>query len=90
MLSRQSEARTQYERAAMLYPTAQSPLLALSQLAHSFNEIGDAFLALKRVFALPHTDFWKDDPWWTYDLSHVRDADALVAEMYELFGRLQR
>jgi len=90
ILSRRSEARDQYERAATLYPTAQSPLLALSQLARNGDDVEDAYLALRRVFALPHTDFWKDDPWWIYDLSHVRDADALVAEMYKLFGRLER
>ncbi len=90
MLSRQIEARAQYERAAALYPTAQSPLLALSQLARSGDDLEGAISALQSVFGLPHTDFWKDDPWWIYDLSHVRDADALIAEMREIFGRLPR
>lgn len=89
-LSRPSEARDQYERAAMLYPTAQSPLLALSQLARSSNDLKGALLALQRVFALPGKDSWKDDPWWIYDLAHVRDADALVAEMHKVFGGLSR
>jgi tetratricopeptide (TPR) repeat protein len=88
MISLQSEAREQYERAAALYPTAQSPLLALSQLARSGDDVEGAISALQSVFGLPHTDFWKDDPWWIYDLSHVRDADALIAEMREIFGRL--
>ena len=90
MLSRQSEARDQYERAAMLYPAAQSPLLALSRLARGSDDIEGAFIAIQRVFALPRKDSWKDDPWWTYDLSHVRDADALVAAMHETFRRLPR
>jgi hypothetical protein len=89
-LSRPSEAREQYERAAVLYPTAQSPLLALSQLADSNGDVEGAFLAIQRVFALPRTDSRKDDPWWTYNLSAVRDADALVAEMHQLFGELPR
>jgi tetratricopeptide (TPR) repeat protein len=86
MLSRRSEARDQYERAATLYPAAQSPLLALSQLAHSSDDVNGAFLALQRVYELPRADLWKDDPWWAYDLSHVRDADELVAEMHKVFG----
>jgi tetratricopeptide (TPR) repeat protein len=90
MLSRRSEAREQYERAAMLYPTAQSPLFALSQLAHSSGDVEGAFLALQRVFELHRTDSWKDDPWWTYDVSPVRDADALVAELYQMSGGLPR
>lgn len=90
MLSLQSEARDQYERAASLYPTAQSPLLALSQLARGSDDVQGAFLAIQRVFELPRTDAWKDDPWWTYDLSHVRDAEALIEEMHETFGRLPR
>jgi tetratricopeptide (TPR) repeat protein len=87
-LSRRSEARDQYERAAMLYPTAQSPLLALSQLARNSDDLEGALLSLKRVFALPRKDPWKDDPWWIYDLAHVRDADGLIAEMRRMFGGL--
>jgi tetratricopeptide (TPR) repeat protein len=90
MLSLRSEAREQYERAAMLYPAAQSPLLALSQLAHSSDDVKGALLALQRVYELPRADLWKDDPWWAYDLSHVRDADELVAEMHKVFGGLPR
>jgi tetratricopeptide (TPR) repeat protein len=89
-LSRRSEARDQYERAAGLYPTAQSPLLALSQLARSSDDLEGASLSLKRSFALPRKDPWKDDPWWIYDLAHVRDADALVAEMHKMFGGLSQ
>jgi tetratricopeptide (TPR) repeat protein len=90
MLSRRSEARQQYERAATLYPAAQSPLLALSQLAHSSEDAKGALLALQRVYELPRSDLWKDDPWWVYDLSHVRDADELVTEMHKAFGGLSR
>jgi hypothetical protein len=90
MTSRRSDAREQYERAAMLYPTAQSPLFALSQLANSSGDIAGALLAIRRVFKLPRADSWKDDPWWTYDVSPVRDADALLAELYKMFGELPR
>jgi tetratricopeptide (TPR) repeat protein len=90
MLARRNEAREQYERAAMLYPAAQSPLLALSQLAHSGDDVKGALLALQRVFDLPRRDFWKDDPLWIYYLAHVRDADVLVAEMHRMLGGLSR
>ena len=90
VLSRKSEAREQYEQAAALYPTAQSPLLALSQLAHSDNDVNGALLSLQRVFGLPHTDRWNDDPWWIYDVSHVRDATARMDEMRKAFGGLPK
>jgi tetratricopeptide (TPR) repeat protein len=89
-ISRRSEAREQYERAAMLYPTAQSPLFALSQLADNSGDIAGSLLAIQRVFELPRTDSWKDDPWWNYDVSPMRDADALVIELRQMFGELPR
>ena len=87
-LLRKSEARVQYERAAQLYPTAQSPLLALSQLARSENDTQGALQAVQRVFGLPRKDLWKDDPWWTYDVAHARDAAVLVEQMYKMWGGL--
>ena len=86
MVVRGQEAREQYERAATLFPTAQSPLLAISQLALDNNNTEDALRALQRVFGLQIKDRWNDDPWWVYDLSHVRDAAALVAEMQKKLG----
>lgn len=83
-LSRRSEARGQYERAAMLYPTAQAPLLALSQLAHSGGDTEGALLAAQRVFALPREDFWNDDPLWIYDVAHIRDETTLVEELRKM------
>jgi tetratricopeptide (TPR) repeat protein len=89
-LARLTEAQEQYDRASMLYPAAQSPLLALSHLARISGKAKDAHLDMQRVFELPHADPWNDDPWWTYDLAHVRNADALVAQMHKLFGDLPR
>jgi tetratricopeptide (TPR) repeat protein len=88
--SRHMEAKDCYERAASLFPAAQSPLLALSQLAHSSDDVNDALSFLQRVFALKLFDLWKDDPWWSYDLAHTRNASALVAEMHKMFGALPR
>jgi tetratricopeptide (TPR) repeat protein len=89
MVVRGQEAREQYQRAAMLYPNAQSPLLALSQLALDNDDTEGALRALQRVFGLQIKDRWNDDPWWVYDLAHVRDAAALVAEMQKKLGELQ-
>jgi len=73
----------------MLYPTAQSPLLAISQLALDNDDTEGALRALQRVFGLQIKDRWNDDPWWVYDLAHVRDAAALVAEMQKKLGEFQ-
>ena len=89
-LSRHDEAREQYERAAKLYLTAQSPLLALSQLAQIDDDSESAFAAVQRVFELPRQNIREDDPWWVYDLSHVRNADALLEEVYKKFDELAR
>lgn len=90
MISRPQEARECYEHAAKLYPSAQSPLLALSQLARNQNKTSDAIENIQRVFALPPASSGADDPFWVYDLSHVRNADALVEEMHRMFGGLPR
>lgn len=85
-LSLTDEARNEYERAAMLFPKAQSPLLALSQLERRQDREKDAWSFIQRVFTLDVNDFWKDDPWWAYDLAHVRDAPALIKEMRRMMG----
>lgn len=90
MLSRRNEALDQYERAAALYPMAQSPLLSISLLARRGHNPEEALQAIQRVFALKVREPWKEDPWWDYDLSHVRNADELVTEMYSLFGEISR
>jgi tetratricopeptide (TPR) repeat protein len=90
MISRFEEARDQYERASTLYPSAQSPLLALSQLAQSNDNTDDAMQNIQSVFSLPHKDPEKDDPLWIYDLSYVRDTAELIKTMHDMFGELPR
>jgi hypothetical protein len=89
-LSRRSEARSQYERAASLYPTAPVPLLSLSHLAHGSGDSAGALLAVQRMFALPREDSVKDDPWLVYDIAHVRDAGAFIDELRKLLGEVSR
>lgn len=90
MVSRYEQARARYEEAARLFPAAQSPLLSLSQLSHRSSDTESAMSAIQRVFALPHQDPVKDDPLWTYDLSHVENAAMLIEEMHRTFGELPK
>jgi hypothetical protein len=89
-VDRRDEARASFERAAALSPTAQSPLLSLSELAQRHSDAPAALQAMARVFALPADDQHRDDPWWVYDVSHVRDADTLIASMRASLGGLPR
>ncbi len=89
-LSLFDEARQLYEQAAALYPAAQSPLLARSHLARSNDDIEGAIAAMRRLFELPLGNAREDDPWWIYDLAHVRDAEKHVEEMQKRFGELPR
>jgi tetratricopeptide (TPR) repeat protein len=90
MLGNRDAAREQFELAAHLFPTAQSPLLALSQLANRAGDTAEALLALERVFKLPFKDGRREDPWLDYNAAHLRNADVLMAEMRKAFGGLPR
>ncbi|HEY6233844.1 MAG TPA: hypothetical protein VIW69_01910, partial [Candidatus Elarobacter sp.] len=79
-------ARASYLKAAELYPTAQSPLLALSGLATRRGERVTAIRELQRVFDLPSYAPERDDPWWEYFTSHARNADALVEKLQADLG----
>jgi tetratricopeptide (TPR) repeat protein len=89
-LSRNDEAREQYEYAEKLYPVAQSPLLALSRLSGRSDDAKGALDAVQRVFGLRMDDLRNEDPWWAYDLAHVRNADVLIMEMHKIFGEFRR
>jgi tetratricopeptide (TPR) repeat protein len=84
-------AQAAYEHAAVLFPHAQSPLLALSQLARRYGDRAGALHAANRLFALRDDDFDRDDPWWTYYLVQARDADDLLVALHQpyLVDRLQ-
>ncbi|MEJ2110322.1 MAG: tetratricopeptide repeat protein [Acidobacteriota bacterium] len=88
MLDRPEEAREQYERASSLYPGAQSPRLALSPLAHSLGDTESALDALRNLLDLQQKETGRDDPFWEYDLSHVRNAPDLIEKMHRVFGEL--
>jgi len=73
-------ARTSYERAAEFYPGTQSPYLALSQLAWRRGDRQAALDAIRQAI-----DAYEGDPWWIYDVAHVRHADALLDALWKPF-----
>ena len=83
-LNNREAARTAYEHAATLAPIAQSPLLALSQLARRSGDRAAALRAMDRMFAL-EIDDPHDDPWWWYYVDQARDADDLLEAMRRPF-----
>jgi tetratricopeptide (TPR) repeat protein len=77
-------ARAAYTRAATLYPRAQSVRLALSRLASSTDDNGEARRTAQDALALP-MDGDRYDPWWDYHLAFARHAGAMLADLYRRF-----
>jgi tetratricopeptide (TPR) repeat protein len=84
-MRRRAEAREHFQRAAALYPRAQSPRLAFGLLARAYGDRPAAIQAMKEVFALPPHQDEREDPWWEYHKSHVRNTEALLAELRRPF-----
>jgi tetratricopeptide (TPR) repeat protein len=80
-VGRPEAATTMFERAARRFPTAQAPLLGLSETALRRNDRAAALAALDRLFALSPTD--RDDPWWTYDVEYGRHWPASWTRVLE-------
>jgi tetratricopeptide (TPR) repeat protein len=78
------EARRSYERAAMLYPTAQSPMLGLSRVADRAGDRAAARAAVQRMLALPGAGELSD-PWWVYDHAQARNVDQLLEALRQRF-----
>ncbi len=74
-------ARQSFDKAAALYPRAQSPHLALSQLARRTGDRGGALRAIQQVLNLPADDSQRDDPWWSYFHDPGDKAEAMMHEM---------
>jgi tetratricopeptide (TPR) repeat protein len=74
-----------YRRAAALYPTAQSPWLALSSLGRRRGDRAAALRALQQLFDLPSDRLERDDPWWTYHVAQARNADRLLEALRQPF-----
>jgi tetratricopeptide (TPR) repeat protein len=85
-LGHRDAAREAFEHAARLYPRAQSPSLALSQLARRYDDRGGALGALQLVLTLPGDERSREDPWWYYHGTHVPDASTLLRELRKSFS----
>jgi tetratricopeptide (TPR) repeat protein len=83
VLGQLEDARVAYERAAELFPRAQAPPLALSQLAMRAGDSTRAANAITNVVSATQEPESKDDPFWTYYSAAGRDADTLLAQAYQ-------
>jgi tetratricopeptide (TPR) repeat protein len=59
-------ARTSLELAAALYPNAQTPRLALSNIARRMGSRAAAQRELQILAKLPDAERQREDPWWDY------------------------
>lgn len=86
------QARASFTRAAALFPHAQAPVLALSELAWRRGDRAEALAALQRLSPKQSDEGgpMDADPWWMYDLSYARDAAPLVAQLRKWFARESR
>jgi tetratricopeptide (TPR) repeat protein len=71
-------ARACYRRAASLYPHAQSPQIALSQLERRYGDRAAAARATDRAFEAVRDESRRYDPWFDYPAPLVQDAEALL------------
>lgn len=65
-MGNRARARACFERAASLYPRAQSPRLALSQLSRRTGDRPGAQRELRVLADLPADERQREDPWWNY------------------------
>jgi hypothetical protein len=65
-LGHDEAARAAFERASALYPKAQSPRLALSQIARRAGNRAVAQRELQAIATLPDDERRREDPWWHY------------------------
>lgn len=81
-----AEARRAFERASVLYPSAQSPWIGLSAVARRSGDRKGALEALQRLSALPADAAERDDPWWNYFRSYAQNATALLDDLRKPFS----
>jgi tetratricopeptide (TPR) repeat protein len=84
---RRAEAIAAYERAAAIYPRAQSPRLALSELSARSGERSAA--ASAALAAITAHDSELADPWWSYHTAAGRSVRTRYSEFLALLDRGQ-
>jgi tetratricopeptide (TPR) repeat protein len=84
---RQDRAMAAFEKAAALYPSAQSPLLALSVLSAGRGDRAGVVRATRRLAALPADRDHETDPWWGYHRSYARDWEGRLARVRGAIGQ---
>jgi len=79
------EAASLYLQATALFPSAQSPRLALSQLARRRGDRASSLATLKALFDrdAPPDPEGRSDPWWSYLSVQARDAEARLDALYK-------
>ncbi len=65
-LGNYDQARTELERAAAMFPRAQTPRLALSYIATRSGNRAAAQRELQLLAAMPDAERQREDPWWDY------------------------
>jgi tetratricopeptide (TPR) repeat protein len=90
MLGNYDAARDQLQSAERLYPSAQSPLFALTHLVRWTEYFPQALAQLEPVLMEPGWNDEREDPWWAYEVAHARDADQLMDKMRRLIGGLPK
>jgi tetratricopeptide (TPR) repeat protein len=81
-LGKDDDAVRAYERAAKLFPTAQSPRLGLSRVAASRDRLAARESLLMLIEQEPAVET-RDDPWWLYDVSAGRGADVVLELLHK-------
>jgi tetratricopeptide (TPR) repeat protein len=74
-------ARESFDRAISLYPTAEAPLVAMSEMYRRAGRRAAALEALQRLEQLPEPKR-RLDPWTDYHHSYAADADDQLAAVY--------
>jgi tetratricopeptide (TPR) repeat protein len=88
-LGHASLARGSYAQAALIYPRAQSPYVALSALATGRGDRAGARVEMQRVFDLDDAGSEREDPWWAYWTTQARNTDELLEKLWRPFRETQ-
>jgi hypothetical protein len=83
-VGRFDEARNAYDMASAHAPQAQSPIVALMELARRRGDRGAALQQLERLTAMSDP-FNPDDAWWAYPVSQARNANVLLEILWQPF-----